>query len=925
MTNTTEDRISKISELKEELKVLREIELKGKVLRARAQNYVDFEKPTKFFCNLEKQNYVNKVVNRVQTSNGTITNQEMILKELKTFYKNLLQSNNKSNQRPIDNPFLEKKNIKKLSIYDQMKCEGLITEKEVCNVLKNMKNGKSPGTDGYTAEFYKFFWKDIGQFVMESLNESFFTGELSITQKQGLISLLPKGNKPRDLIKNWRPITLLNVDYKLLAGVLAYRVKEVLPNIIQSEQKGFLKGRYIGENIRTVADTLNFIKQKQLTGMLLLIDFEKAFDSLEWDYLGSVLKAYNFGKDFRKWFTILYKNSSSCVINNGFFTEFFKIERSCRQGDPLSPYLFILAVEPLAAAIRNSDKIKGISVGDREVKIGQYADDTFLFLNGTSMSINESFHVISLFYNFSGLKINIEKTQAVWLGKEKDRERVQTHYKLQWVEQFLLLGILFHTKQEKMLLLNFNKKINEIDKVLNMYSKFKLSLIGRISVIKTLALPKLVYLFTVLPTPPTSILGRIEKIFKDFLWKKSTVKISNSQLEKDISEGGLKLINMVNFNRSLKLTWLKRLVTTNGSWQNIFEVSIADSLPAKTFLELDKKSLAEVIDLCPNVFWKEVLQIWCTFKIKFSDNIDSRKYPLWGTYFMKNSNLRRRAKEMISKGVIHINDMLSNTGQTLGYYDFMEKYNIQLNFVDFYSLTHVIPRNWLRGFNATLNQREMEQGWLAKLVQQKYPSKWVYKKLASLVEYSRGHEAKWANILEIDIPESDWSKYYLNNHHSTVKVSLRDFQYQILTRIIPTNRFLAKCKLTPSDKCWFCKESIETIEHLFWLCPVVKTFWFQLLEILNTNVEIRSFLNDKNVLLGVTEGENKDSLNFLFTVVKKYIYITKCNENLLSVISCKGLLKYHFTMEQYAIKNNLISANSSVSRIEILSSVFTQV
>ena len=233
-----------------------------------------------------------------------------------------------------------------------------------------MKNGKSPGTDGYNAEFYKFFWKDIGNFVLESLNESFNTGELSITQKQGLITLLPKGNKPRELIKNWRPITLLNVDYKLLAeclnesfntgelsitqkqglitllpkgnkpreliknwrpitllnvdykllaGVLASRMKEVLPSIIQNEQKGFLKNRYIGENIRTIADSLEYIRQKKIMGMTLLIDFEKAFDSLEWDYLESVLKVYNFGEDFRTWFSILYKNSNCCVINNIFY------------------------------------------------------------------------------------------------------------------------------------------------------------------------------------------------------------------------------------------------------------------------------------------------------------------------------------------------------------------------------------------------------------------------------------------------------------------------------------------------------------------------------------------------------------------------------------------------------------------------------
>ena len=239
--NSEEVKIEDIQVLKEDLKVMRETTLRGNMLRAKSQKYIDFEKPTKYFCNLEKQNYTSKVVNKIMIKNETITNQQMILKELKIFYKNLLQSKHEDNQNQSKSPFLVKENIKTLSEHEQVKCEGLITEREVIKVLKDMKNGKSPGTDGYTAEFYKFFWKDIGNFVLDSLNESFNTGELSITQKQGLITLLPKGNKPRDLIKNWRPITLLNVDYKLLAGALASRMKEVLPSIIQNEQKGFFK------------------------------------------------------------------------------------------------------------------------------------------------------------------------------------------------------------------------------------------------------------------------------------------------------------------------------------------------------------------------------------------------------------------------------------------------------------------------------------------------------------------------------------------------------------------------------------------------------------------------------------------------------------------------------------------------------------
>ena len=140
-----------------------------------------------------------------------------------------------------------------------------------------MKNNKSPGPDGFTTEFYKFFFIDIGQLLERSLNYGFSTGTMSITQQQGMVICIPKEGKDKRFIKNWRPITLLNISYKIASACIANRVKKVLPQIIDKNQKGFLSGRFIGENIREIYDTLIFTEKKNIPGMLLLIDFEKAF------------------------------------------------------------------------------------------------------------------------------------------------------------------------------------------------------------------------------------------------------------------------------------------------------------------------------------------------------------------------------------------------------------------------------------------------------------------------------------------------------------------------------------------------------------------------------------------------------------------------------------------------------------------------
>ena len=168
---------------------------------------------------------------------------------------------------------------------------------------------------------------------------------------------------------------MLNVDTKIMSKVIASRFKKVLPNIIHHNQTGFIKDRYTGETVLSIFDIMEFTLKENIPGIMIFLDFQKAFDNVEWDFILECLEFFNFGPHFVGWVKTFYKNIQSCIINNGATSDFFTLERGVRQGDPLSPYLFVLAAEALAIAVRQNIAITGITIGKEETKLLQYADD----------------------------------------------------------------------------------------------------------------------------------------------------------------------------------------------------------------------------------------------------------------------------------------------------------------------------------------------------------------------------------------------------------------------------------------------------------------------------------------------------------------------------------------------------------------------
>ena len=864
---------------KANLENIRENYLQGVLIRSKSNWLEHGEKPSKYFCNLEKKNYVNKSINKVISDNGSIILEpKKILDELLLFYKTLYSSKSESTDSNVErmHMFINEHCACKLNNTTKLSLDQEITLDEIKLAIKSMKNCKTPGSDGFPIEFYKFFWQDIGIYLFKSFQNTFITEQLSINQKRGIITCIPKGDKTRTLLKNWRPITLLNTDYKIISNVLANRLKTCLPSIIHPDQKGFIKDRCIAENTRLVYDIMDNLKNSKQYGLLFLIDFEKAFDSIEWKFIELTLQAGNFGNNFVKWFKILYYNSESCVINNGNYSEFFHLGRGCRQGDPISPYLFIIAAEILSNSIRSSESIKGISIGNTEFKIGQYADDTFLFLDGSKKSLDSAISCLRKFREYSGLKINMDKCEAFWMGtKVGSLDRLQSN--IRFVTEFKLLGIRFPQNMQHFNSVNIDSKITEIEKLLLAYKRRHLSLFGRVTVIKSMAVSKLINVLSVINTPTRETINKIEKMFQEFVWDGKRLRTQYNFGTKPLSEGGISLPNLKMLNSSLKIAWIKRSFDDTGSWQKLFR-EIFDE--PKLIWNLDPKSIKVLSNFHKNVFWKCVLLEWSNF---LQDNAPEdiniiRKYVIWNSYYLNTPNILIQKANLIQKGFINIADLYMGN-QICSRAQFCEKFNININFLDFESLKRSIPKTWNNLIAAHVDwMPENVYNSTDKLLKTKKACRFIYSCLVGHCLPRRIiHENKWELILGCTLDTKCWESSYVLINQITMDTKLRSFQYKILHRLIVTNKNLKLWNIKNDDKCTFCEIQVETLEHLLSDCVYSKSLWFDLAEWLLPEINMYSLVNTKNIIMGVSNGQDWTSIvNLLFLLTKRYIYVQRC-------------------------------------------------
>ena len=257
--------------------------------------------------------------------------------------------------------------------------------------------------------------------------------------------------------------------------------------------------------------------------LLFFADFEKAFDSLNHKFIFKTLDLFNFGSNLKKWIVLLYKNPTSCILYNGFLSDSFNIRRGVRQGCPLSPYIFILTIELLSIAIRNNTNIKGFNIFDIEVKNSMFADDATILLDGTQNSFIEMLNMFEQFSLISGLVLNYNKCTVLRIGSLRNQHDLiycRKKYKnISWTSGSVkTLGIIFHSKTDHILTLNYENRLSQFRIDLQRWKARHLTTIGNISVLKSLIIPKLTFLFSVLPNPSDKDIKTITQQCYEFIW-----------------------------------------------------------------------------------------------------------------------------------------------------------------------------------------------------------------------------------------------------------------------------------------------------------------------------------------------------------------------------------------------------------------------
>ena len=694
-----------------------------------------------------------------------------------------------------------------------------------------MQSGKSPGPGGFPTEFYKKFSRKLSPLLAAVFEDSLTQSSLPPTLRQASISvLLKKGKDPR-CCSSYRPISLLNVDVKILAKVLALRLESVLPSIINLDQTGFIKNRHSFFNIRRAFNILYTPTSSQRPEILMSLDAEKAFDRVEWGYLFYTLRQFGFGDAFISWVRLLYTSPVASVRTNNVHSTYFPLQRGTRQGCPLSPLLFALVMEPLATSIRHCADIKGILRAGREHKISLYADDVLLYVSDPLSTIPHILDTLGKFGEFSGYKLNLDKSELVPINSVASQVSFHSFPFKIANDKFTYLGVSITKSHSQLLKANFTPLLERTRQ--DRWSTMPLSLAGRINVIKMSILPKFLYLFQCVPLFLTKLFfTKLASLISAFIWNNKSPRIRKIFLQRMKRCGGMALPNFQMYywaaNIKSLLYWLHDVSASDApAWLHIEASSTARiSLSALLCSSIP----LHFLPTCQNPVVLHSLKIWSQFRKRYGLVSMSTYAPIAANHLFPASLLDNVFDQWFRKGVLNMRSLYENN-IFMSFDQVKNKFALPTHhFFRYLQVRHFVRSQFTLfpslspniSLDSILEIKPEIKGTISRL----YTA--IFEMEDSSLSIIKGH---WERDFGTGISEEVWSRILKNVHSSSICARHGLIQFKIVHRLHMSKLKLSRIFPEISPNCNRCKQAPADLYHSFWSCPSLAAFWSSIFEL----------------------------------------------------------------------------------------------
>jgi hypothetical protein len=619
------------------------------------------------------------------------------------------------------------------------------------------------------------------------------------------------------------------------------------------------------------------------------------------------LENMNFGQYFRHCIKTLYAKIETCVTNNGHFSEFFRPSRGIRQGCPISANIFILIVEHLANVIRNNPNIKGIHINGIEYKISQYADDTCLYLSNQN-SLENALNTIKFFTTCSGLKINMDKSEAMWIGATSNYRHKP--YKLKWTQDMIKsLGLYIGTDQKQMIKQNFDDRLDKIQNLADLWCLRKLTLKGKILVANTLLMPIMIYPCSVIHTPAW-VICKYKEIIVKFIWGAKPAKVKYSAIINEIENGGLRLQDLDTKVRSLHVQWIQKL--NNPSYKAAWKEYVALKFRKKANAEIIAEYNMEHTDYpkYKDNFYNSIFQTWATLHNRQPNTYDQVLTEIiWNNSSIRVGQNMVYYDDWIQKGIIYVQDLLNKQGDIMTRHELISNSGIQLKPLQYEMIKSAIPVKWkniIKTNRTTHYERDTKIECTVKINKtmrhiKNLKAKDTYWHLLTKTTKRPTSEKKWKEKTDLDLTEEEWATIYTLNRQLTRDTRILNFQFKITHRLLACGYNLKTWKIKDTNICEQCKQHEDTIEHFLIMCQPVKEFWKQVINWWTASIKVIFRMDTYEILFGIPNDEQDitiNQFNFILLMGRYYIYKNKKADKVLDLYSLLVECKNHLVLEQ---------------------------